>query len=120
MKLRYFTREEIDFVSYGCEDGYDRMSVKALIKFDELRHRLGFPLNATCAFRTKDHDLAKGRTGKSQHCLGTAMDFQCNDLATAIKIVTAAYELGFRGLAIEKRFVHVDLRDSDKLITWNY
>ena len=121
VKLRYFTKDEINLVSFGCEDGYDRMSIKALLKFDELRHQLGFPLVPTCAFRTFEFDKLKGRSGNSTHTKGIAMDFSVPDHDTAMRIMSKAYDLGFRGIAynIKRKFVHVDCRDGD-LAMWQY
>ena len=121
MILRYFTKDEINRVSFGCDDGYERMSVKALIKYDELRHAAGFAMRPTCAFRTREHDISKKRSGNSKHCLGIAMDFHFNSMSQAIIIAIKAHEMGFNGIAIDEelRFIHLDLRE-DELTTWDY
>lgn len=119
MKLRYFTKDEINFVSFGCEDGYDRMSIKALIMFDNLRHQLGFSLNPTAAFRTKEFDKMQGRSGTGRHTKGIAMDFHCPNDGVRGEIITKALELGFRGIGVGKTFVHIDCREGDLKI-WGY
>lgn len=120
--MKYFTEEEINNVSYGCNDGFNRMSDDVLQMFDELRARMGCQLNPTCAFRTKEWDIALGRSGNSDHCRGDAMDIRFIDMAMALKMVAIASELGFNafGLHEKKRFVHIGLRETEKITTWNY
>lgn len=122
VELEYFTRDEINEVSFGCDNGFDRISIRALAALDSLRRVLGRPLKPTCAFRTVEYDQAKGRSGNSQHCKGTAFDIYIKDLADACEIIAAASKLGFKGFAInlKKKFVHIDMRESTRIATWNY
>lgn len=124
VKLRYFTKEEIDFVSFGCDNGFERMQEKVLIQLDELRHAIGFPLSPTCAFRTKEYDLAKGRSGKSDHCYGRGIDIYINDLAHGLHIQSVAVKFGFNsfGINLKRKFIHIGMRDlqENEFKTWNY
>jgi len=122
LKLKWFTAEEINKASFGCDDGFLRMSMRTLIAFDHLRGVLGHSLKVTCAFRTREYDIGKERSGYSDHCYGRGMDFAITDLAYALRIVAEASKLGFNSFAInlEEKFVHVGVRDKDRVTTWLY
>lgn len=70
--------------------------------------RVPFVLNS--AFRSVKHELASGRTGKSMHTLGRAVDIKCVDSGTRYRIVEALIAAGFHGIGIDNRFIHVDDR----------
>lgn len=125
MDLEYFTVKEINDASFGCDNGFNQMNQWFLIMCDQLRHSCGFALTLTCAFRTKEHDLLKGRSGKSDHCKGMGVDFAIIDMAHALVIQAHASRIGFNAFAInlEENFIHVGLRPGlpyGVIKTWNY
>lgn len=122
LKLRYFSASEINAVSFGCPDGFNRISFIALIKLDEVRNRIGRPLTLTCAFRTREHDISKGRSGNSDHCRGTGFDIKIDSLAEALEIVAEASREGFNsfGVNLEAGFVHIGIKPNKNITTWDY
>jgi len=120
--LRYFTADEINAVSFGCVDGFNKIQSIAIIKLDEVRHRLGYPLTLTCAYRTREHDISKGRSGNSDHCLGTGFDIQINGLVHALQIVAESAKEGFNsfGINLKAGFVHIGIKPKTKITTWEY
>ena len=121
-KMKYFSQSEINNASFGTDKGFNFMSDRALLMFDKLREACGFPLIGTCFYRTVKHDRSKGRTGNSQHCKGLAVDFKYTNMAQAVRIIAEAGKLGFTGIAIneKKKFVHLDIRESKQIKSWEY
>lgn len=97
------------------------MDVGFLKKLDEVRGKAGIPLVLNCAYRSRQHDLKKGRSGNSAHTRGLAADIRCASSADRFKIVSAALECGIRRIGIGKTFVHLD--DDPSLpqdVIWDY
>ncbi len=68
------------------------------------------PLTLNCAYRSREHDLRKGRTGKSYHTQGRACDIRCTDSQMRFELVELAIREGLNGIGIYKNFVHLDDR----------
>lgn len=83
---------------------------------DKVREKAGIPLVLNCAYRSREWDIAKGRSGNSAHTRGKAVDIRCNSSATRFKIVKAAMECGIVRIGIGKSFVHLD---NDSSLTQN-
>lgn len=83
---------------------------------DTLRRLCGFPLVLNCAYRTPAWDISKGRSGKSYHTKGLAVDIRCYDAIERAQIVRNAIHLGL-SVGVYSSFIHVDARflDSDKM-----
>lgn len=79
----------------------------------------GVPFVLNSAYRSKDYELRKKRSGNSMHCLGRAVDIRCVDSGTRYRIVECLIASGFRGIGIGNTFIHVDDRDNVSLI-WTY
>lgn len=109
----HFSRYEFQSASPSCE--LEDMDSQFLQKMDKLRDLCGFPLIVNCAFRSKQHDLSKGRSGTSYHCVGRAMDIRCLDNNKRAIIVQNAFRIGLKGVGIYKRFIHLDDRLTDTL-----
>lgn len=109
----YFSRYEFQSASPSCE--LEDMDSQFLKLMDKLRDLCGFPLIVNCAYRSKKHDLSKGRSGNSYHCVGRAMDIRCLDNNKRAIIVQNAFRIGFKGIGIYKRFIHLDDRPTDTL-----
>lgn len=75
---------------------------------DLIRENAGIPLVLNCAYRSKAHDIAKGRSGNSAHTKGLAVDIRCTTSANRLKIVRAALSVGITRIGIGKNFVHID------------
>lgn len=83
---------------------------------DTLRGLCGFPLVLNCAYRTPAWDISKGRSGKSYHTKGLAVDIRCYDAVKRAQIVRNAIAIGL-SVGVYSSFIHVDARflDSDKI-----
>lgn len=113
--FKYFDISEFD-----CQEtGKNNMSLTFIDKLDELREMCGFPFVITSGYRDATHskEVIKDRPGS--HALGIASDIRVHHGSDRYKIVQHAQELGFSGIGIAKTFVHLDLRETDKVI-WTY
>lgn len=107
---RYFTDEEIK--------GLDSRFVVLL---DQWRDRAGIPITITCGLRTQekndalstplgnDSDILKGSVSDSAHLKGLAVDVRCPDSSTRFKLVSAAFEVGFKRIEVATAHIHVDI-----------
>lgn len=113
---QYFNEAEMQRCSPPCH--LKDMDNDFMHRLDALRARCGFPLPLTSAYRSVQHDLAKGRSGKGWHTKGRAVDIYCNDSSRRALIVKFALELGFNGIGIGSHFVHLDDRETPTM--WHY
>lgn len=114
--LRYFSATEFNLCVPSCciED----MDQDFLRKLDYLRELCGFPLVLSCAYRSKEYDISKHRSGNSMHCKGRAVDILCRDSHKRAQIVFHASFAGLHGIGVSKSFVHVD--DRADWLLWTY
>lgn len=100
----------------------DDMQQVFLNKLDELRFHAGIPLVINCAYRSVDYDKSKGRSGKSAHCSGLAVDIRCQSGLNRLKIIKAAQRVGINRMGIGRTFIHVDMGERVGLpcSVWTY
>ena len=103
---KYFSPSEFKRCDPPCS--IDQMDADFLAILDRIREDAGIPLVINCAYRSKAHDLAKGRSGNSAHTRGLAVDIRCATSASRFKIVEAAIANGITRIGIGKTFVHID------------
>lgn len=116
---KYFTAAEFHRCTPACS--IQQMDPEFLALLDRVREAAGIPLVLTCAYRSREWDEAKGRSGNSAHTRGKAVDIRCNASATRYKIVRAALECGVRRIGIGKTFVHLDNDASlPQGVMWDY
>lgn len=78
------------------------------------------PFVVNCAFRSREYDLSKGRSGSSSHCKGLALDIKAIDHRQRLALVAALTAAGVRRIGIAKNFIHFDV-DPDKVPSmWLY
>lgn len=106
MTCKYFSAAEFRRCDPPCT--IEQMDEEFLAILDAIREEAGIPLVINCAYRSKTHDLAKGRSGNSSHTRGLAVDIRANTSATRYKIVAAALANGITRIGIGKTFVHID------------
>jgi uncharacterized protein YcbK (DUF882 family) len=91
--------------------------------FENIRSMWGKPILIHSAFRTPNHNKAVGGARNSQHLVGRALDLappkgvSMNEFYESIKRNVENY--GIHGIGRYPTFVHVDIRPSDRLVTWN-
>lgn len=120
-KAKYFTDEEFRRCTPPC--GIDDMQQTFLTLLDAIRWRAGIPLVVNSAYRSREYEKGKGRSGRSAHCYGLAVDIRCYSTQTRWKIVRAAMYYGVTRIGIGDTFVHIDTGESAGLppnVLWTY
>lgn len=116
---RYFHPAEFQRCDPPCD--ISQMNEQFLDTLDRVRLNAGIPLVLNCAYRSREWDLAKGRSGNSAHTRGLAVDIRCNTSATRYRIVNAALICGIRRIGIGKGFVHLDCDPTlPQFVIWHY
>lgn len=114
-KFPHFSDEEIRKTSFGLPDdssfGIEVMSESFMNKLETARTLANIPFRLTCSYRTPEHDISKGRSGNSYHCVGRAVDIACSDSSARFVIVSALIKAGLHGIGIYPTFIHCDDRN---------
>ena len=106
---RYFSEAEFKRCTPPCS--INDMDQEFLKLMDAIRERAGIPLVINCAYRSREYDLSKGRSGNSMHTKGIAVDFRCLNYQTRLIIVQAAFACGIKRIGQGETFVHIDIGD---------
>lgn len=104
---KYF--HSLEFLACTPSCSISQMDDSFLSEMDHLREACGFPLVVNCAYRSKDYDISKGRSGNSWHTKGRAMDIRCYDSQKRAMIVQCALELNL-SVGVYSSFLHIDNR----------
>lgn len=115
----YFKEKEFNNCVPSCS--LQDMDQEFINKLDRLRETIGIPLVLNCAYRSKEHDLSKGRSGTGDHPKRKGVDIRCNTSQNRYRILHAAFKLGFKRIGVAKSFIHVG--DGDNLpkdVVWLY
>jgi uncharacterized protein YcbK (DUF882 family) len=113
--VRYFSRDEFD-----CQEtGSNEMSDDFLIKLDELRHVCGFPFVITSGYRDPSHSIEAAKSKPGMHSTGLAADIAYSGGNQAYEITKNALRIGFTGIGVHKKFIHVDMRKTTPVM-WCY
>ena len=120
----------ITWQELACKDGsaypskfiQDGRVIELIVMFERIRAIWELPIIINSAYRTVSYNKKVGGAPNSQHILGKALDLQPPKGITIIDFYTEIkfqyLKLGVRGLGLYSSFVHTDIRDSTKLITW--
>ena len=119
-KSYYFSEQEFNKCTPFCS--MEDMEQDFLYLMDDIRRKAGIPLVINCAYRSKEYDIKKGRSGNSAHTYGLAVDFKCLNNQTRQKIVKAAHECGVVRMGNVRTFIHIDMgeRVSIRTAIWDY
>lgn len=79
---------------------------KVLRLQDALSSTLWLQINS--AYRTKEHEWSRGRSGNSQHCFGRAVDISCKESNSRWLLIQKAMEIGFHRILVYPTFIHLD------------
>lgn len=115
----YFSEKELASLTPSCS--LNDLDERFLKRLDFARTIAGIPFVLNCAYRSKEWDISKGRSGTSYHCKGRAADIRCNDSTFRAKIVYAALIAGFKSIGLYPSFIHLDDRwrdDTETAIIW--
>lgn len=114
----------------ACKDGtpypYEWRDSRAILLgeiFELIRRECGDkPIVVISAFRTPEHNKKIKGARHSQHLQGRGLDlFPPNGMSTNrfhTKIRSLVSSTIIRGIGRYNTFIHVDIRPSDRLITW--
>lgn len=116
---KYFSEREFQKCTPSCS--LQDMKQEAMDKFDKAREIAGIPFVITCAYRSKEWDVSRGRSGEGAHPHGYALDIKCNSSVNRMKIIKALVAVNCRRFAIGRGFVHADFDPNlSQDIMWEY
>jgi uncharacterized protein YcbK (DUF882 family) len=104
--MKYFTADEFARCAPPCR--INDCHPESLRRLDEARAIAGVPFRINCAYRPKQWDIDRGRSGNSAHTRGRAFDIAYANGAQLRLIVIGAQTAGFGRIGIYKTFVHID------------
>ena len=114
VELKYFKTTEFD--SPDLKDSGENMDVKTVLMLDCLREKYGKPIIISSGFRTKEYNSKIGGAKNSWHLRGRAVDIPCTSLSDRFNLVKYALEIGFTGIEIADKHIHLDTRDTTPVI----
>ena len=116
---RYFKDAEFRRCVPSCS--IEDMQQHTLNRLDTARHAAGVPFVITSAYRSKEWELAKKRTGDGAHPTGEAVDIKTPDLASRYKILFGLIKAGFNRIGIANGYIHADdCPRKAKEVVWLY
>lgn len=118
-KSIYFNEQEFEACTPSCK--YEQINEGSLARLDLCRGLAKTPFVLSSAYRSREYEISKGRSGNGAHVDGRAFDIRCRDSVCRFRIVAAALEVGFTRIGIGKTFIHLD--DSPNLtqnVIWLY
>lgn len=95
-----------------------KMDVVFLMMFEKFLTLLGVFVNINSGYRCSAHNKAEGGAEYSLHLQGRAVDIACTSIYLRFQILAAAYLVGFRGIEISPKHVHLDNRASRPRLIW--
>lgn len=93
-----------EFYELSIEEQQRNLSI--LFYLEPIRKEFGKPIYITCGYRSKRHELKKGRSGNSMHLIG-AVDLTCDDIKGLNKKLSN--HCGGYKYYKDSHFIHVDL-----------
>lgn len=118
VNLMHFNEDEFKRCTPSCSS--EDCDKEALERLDLARTFSVAPFRLTCAYRSKEYDEAKGRSGNSAHTRGKAFDIACTTSTDRVEIVRGALLAGFHRIGIAPTFVHIDCDLTLPACIWLY
>ena len=118
IKNKYPNFSEQEFLACSPSCSLSDMDTNFMERLQTARTLAGVPFKLNSAYRSVDHELKRGRTGKSMHTKGRAVDIKCVDSGNRYRIISALLAAGFHGIGVDNTFIHVD--DRDFPLIWLY
>jgi len=129
---RYFSPKEVlspKALKVYKEMGINLFNLEALRRFDDIREALGSPMLVNFGdltlrgYRTPEENKAIGGAPFSYHMAGMAIDVTCDKVSTRelYKFLVDNHQqlkIGALGFYPYANFVHIDVRPSRVLVTW--
>jgi len=123
-----FSEAEIFRASYGVEGQSFFMDEKVLTGGQIIRDYFNHPSSVNSSKRTKQHELLMGRSGRSQHTLGRAMDYDYpteillkyhKEILNQGVLYDKLIDAGIRGFGLYDGFIHIDSRPTEGVAFWD-
>ena len=126
LTCKNFTEEELACKGTDCCGGENKCQDHLVEKLQQLRDEVGFPIRISSGYRCGAHNRVIGGHPTSSHCEGLAIDALVSG-QRALELVAAAIRLDFEGVGISqkssshnKRFVHLDVKQTAGRRMWSY
>ncbi len=137
-QFKYGPSEHLSWDELACNDGtpypmhweIDRAGPLGSV-FEHIRRIVGGPIRINSAYRTAEYNRLVGGSRKSQHVEGCALDLALpkgmlmrDFLAVALEVAkypsrAKFYPRRLNGIGVYPNFLHVDIRDTLRLVRWN-
>ena len=112
----HFSDGEVD-----CHCGCGKtIAPELLIRLEALREKLGRAVPVNSGARCETYNRKVKGEQHSFHLKGLAVDIACSDSVFRSQVIRAAIELGFNGIGIAEKFVHIDLRPATEQVCFLY
>ena len=118
---KHFTREE-----YACKfTNLCFMHPEAVEKLEKLREEYGKPIRLSSAYRDSTHPAERTKKHVGYHAKGMAYDLLVYG-SDALRILELALKHGYNGIGVnqrnshDQRFIHLDIRNTEKSAIWSY
>lgn len=116
MEYRYFKEAEFNKAVPSCS--LSDMDLDFMQKLDDARTLCSYPFVINSAYRSKEYEISRHRSGTSSHCKGLAVDISCITSICRLKMLIALLAVGFRRIGIYPNFIHVDMDVSKPACIW--
>lgn len=119
-EIKYFKKHEFACKCGKYCDGYPAEIDMNMVKIaDEIRSRIGKPININSGLRCKTHNSNVGGVSNSQHLLGNAADLGCPSGFTPTQMASIAEDVmgDTGGIGIYSWGIHIDTRSAKS--RWN-
>jgi len=113
----FFKEYELKCPCCGENETSDRM----YMMLDKLRGEYGKPLFVDSGYRCPKHNKKIKGAPNSAHMTGEAADIRVTGAIRRRKLVDIAVKLGFNGIGIYDKHIHVDIgeREHGKKVMWS-
>lgn len=116
--IKYFKPSEFDSPDEKGSGGTG-MNEDFVRLLDELRSLLGRPLIITSGYRTATLNSDIGGSPQSKHLEGIAADIRAYNGYERATIVDKALDLGFKGIGVYDKHIHLDTRGQKFAVMWS-
>ena len=103
-----------------CGCGKEDIDIELVDRLQLMRSLLGRGFTPTSGVRCVEHNRAEGGVENSTHVRCIAADIPYNDSVDCGTKLNAAISAGFRAIGFGRNFLHLDLREFDDLMVFNY
>ena len=119
-EIKYFRKSEFACKCGKYCNGYPVDIDMNMVKIaDEIRNRIGKPIQINSGIRCKTHNANVGGVSNSQHLLGNAADLGCPSGCTPAQMASIAEEImgDTGGIGVYQWGIHIDTRSTKS--RWN-